>query len=227
MIENQNLVFFNVDTQQDFFDPNMIDIPSGESIHTNLEKITKLSQEKNIKVVSSIGWFDEDSKFFSEMPDYQKTFPPHCIKNTKGARFINQTAPKRYFLLDWEEGNLVLPEIHNNQHIVITKKEKDIFKGNTYFESIVHNLGVPFMARPNFVLYGVDVGPTALGLLRRGYSVSIVIDANINVDGQKFKKENIIVKQTNGDTDVKPKEILDLNFITTEDILKLWKKKMV
>jgi nicotinamidase-related amidase len=221
MIKNENLVFFNIDTQQDFFDVNCVDIPNGESIIDNLEKITNFTKEKNIKVVSTIRWFKEDSNFFSETPDYRENFPIHCVKDTKGARFINQTSPDKYFLLNWDGGNLVFPEIHNNRNIVVTKKEISVFEGNPYFESVVHNLGIPFMARPNFVLYGVDVGKTALGLLRRGYSVSVVVDANIDINGQKFKKENIIAEQTSGDTDIKPKELLDLNFVKTEDILKL------
>jgi len=221
MIKNENLVFFNIDTQQDFFDKNSVDIPNGETIINNLSKIIKLAEEKEIKTINTIRWFKEDSDFFSNMPDYRKTYPAHCIKDTKGARFINETSPKRYFLLDWDGGNLVFPEIHNNRNIVITKKEADVFVGNSYFESVVHNLGIPFMARPNFVLFGVDIGVTALGLLRRGYSVSVVVDANIDIDGQLFKKDNIIVKQTSGDTDIKPKEILDLNFITTEELLRI------
>lgn len=220
-MKNENLVFFNVDTQQDFFDRESVDIPNGESIFNNLELITKVAEQKNIKVVSTLRWFKEDSTIFSTMPDYRVTFPKHCIKDSKGARFIPQTSPSKYFLLNWDGGSLVFPEIHKNRNIVITKKEINVFEGNPYFQSVVHNLGIPFMARPNFVLYGVDVGPTALGLLRLGYSVSVVVDANLNVDGQKFQKENIIPEQFGGDVDIKPKEILELNFITTQDILNL------
>jgi hypothetical protein len=32
MIKNENLVFFNIDTQQDFFDKNSVDIPNGEQL---------------------------------------------------------------------------------------------------------------------------------------------------------------------------------------------------
>jgi nicotinamidase-related amidase len=218
MIKNENLVFFNVDTQQDFFDVNSVDIPNGNSILSNLQKISKIAEEKNIKTVSTLRWFKEDSPFFSEMPDYRETFPTHCVKETKGARFVNETAPKPYYLINWEGGNLIFPEIHNNRNIVVTKKVLDVFEGNQYFNSLVHNLGIPFMARPNFVLYGVDIGKTALGLLRRGYSVSVVIDANVDLTGQQFKKENIITQQVSMDSDIQPKEILDLNFITTKDI---------
>jgi nicotinamidase-related amidase len=212
-------VVFNIDTQQDFFEGGIVDIPNHESILDNLEKISKVCKNNGTKVISTIRWFKEDSEFFSEMPDYRKTFPKHCIKDSKGARFINQTAPDSYFLLNWEGGNLNFPEIHKNNNVVVTKKSLDVFEGNQYFDAIIHNLGVPFMERPHYIVYGVEVGPTVLGLLRRGYEVTVVSDANINTNGQPFKKEDIITQQVSPDADIKPKEILDLNFITTEKLI--------
>lgn len=212
-------VVFNIDTQQDFFEGGLVDIPNHESILSNLEKISKVCKDNGTKVISTIRWFKDDSEFFSEMPDYRETFPKHCIKDTKGARFINQTAPDRYFLLNWEGGNLNFPEIHKNNNVVVTKKSLDVFEGNQYFDAIIHNLGVPFMERPHYIVYGVEVGPTVLGLLRRGYEVTVVSDANINTNGQPFKKEDIITQQTSPDADIKPKEVLALNFITTENLV--------
>lgn len=212
-------VVFNIDTQQDFFEGGLVDIPNHESILSNLEKISKVCKDNGTKVISTIRWFKDDSEFFSEMPDYRETFPKHCIKDTKGARFINQTAPDRYFLLNWEGGNLNFPEIHKNNNVVVTKKSLDVFEGNQYFDAIIHNLGVPFMERPHYIVYGVEVGPTVLGLLRRGYEVTVVSDANINTNGQPFKKEDIITQQVSPDADIKPKEVLALNFITTENLV--------
>jgi nicotinamidase-related amidase len=212
-------VVFNIDTQQDFFEGGLVDIPNHESILSNLEKISKACKDNGTKVISTIRWFKDDSEFFSEMPDYRETFPRHCIKDTKGARFINQTAPDRYFLLNWEGGNLNFPEIHKNNNVVVTKKSLDVFEGNQYFDAIIHNLGVPFMERPHYIVYGVEVGPTVLGLLRRGYEVTVVSDANINTNGQPFKKEDIITQQVSPDADIKPKEVLALNFITTEKLV--------
>lgn len=213
-------VFFCVDTQQDFFKDGLVDIPNNESIVNNLEILTKLAQVNNVKTISSIRWFKEDSTFFSELPDYVETLPRHCIKDTKGARFINQTAPEKFYLLNWETPNgLAFQHIHNNRNIVVTKKVEELFEGNSFFESIIHNLGVPFMERPTFIVYGVEVGKTVLGLLKRGYTVSVVSDANINVNGQPFKKEDIIKPQVSADKDIIPKEVLELNFIQTKNLL--------
>jgi len=215
-----SFVFFNVDTQQDFFSEGTVDIPNGDSILTNLAALTKVANDNNIKTVSSIRWFKDDSPFFSELPDYRETFPKHCIKDTKGARFMNQTAPDKFYLLNWEQPNgLAFQHIHSNRNIVVTKKVVELFEGNSFFEAIIHNLGVPFMERPTFVVYGVEVGMTVLGLLKRGYTVMVVSDANVNTNGQPFRKEDIIISQTSPDADIKPKEIIDLSYITTKELI--------
>ena len=216
---NNNFVFFNVDSQQDFFTGGSVNIPNNESILKNLDLVSKAAEKNNIKTISTIRWYNTDSEFFSEMPDYRVTFPIHCIKDSKGARFITETAPTRYFLMNWEDPNgLLFPEIQKNRNIVVTKKVEDVFEGNSYFESLTHNLGIPFMARPHFVVYGVEIGKTVFGLLKRGYEVSIISDANINTNGQPFKKEDIIAKQPTHD-DVTPKESIDLNYLTTRELI--------
>jgi len=216
---SNNFVFFCVDTQQDLFSGGNVNIPNNESIIPNLQAITDAAEKNNIKTISTIRWFSDDSDIFSEMPDYRETFPKHCIIDTKGARFIDAVAPKRYFLMNWANPNgLAFPEIHKNRCIVVTKKVMDVFEGNSYFEALTHNLGIPFMARPHFVVYGVDIGTTVLGLLRRGYTVSVISDANINSNGQTFNKEDIIAKQPTHE-DIVPKEVLDLNYITTLELI--------
>lgn len=217
-MENTN-IFFNIDTQQDFFDRESLDIPNGESILDNLKSVSDYLRDNQIKTIHTIRWFLEDSEFFSEMPDYTTKFPKHCVKDTKGSRFINQTAPIGYFLMNWEGGNLVFPEIHRNTNIVVTKKRTDLFEGNSFSEALINNLGIPMMQRPSFYLYGVSVGSTALSLLRRGYSVTVVSDANINLNGQVFKKEDIINSIINPETGKQVNEILPLSFVTTKELI--------
>jgi len=219
-MSNSN-IFFNIDTQQDFFSREGIDIPNNESILNNLSLIGEHLKKNNIKTIYSIRWFNVDSDFFSEMPDYKKKFPKHCIKDTKGARFINEIAPIDYFLMNWMDNNIMFPEIHNNTNIVVTKKHPDFFEGNSFSEALINNLGVPFMERPTFYLFGVDIDGTALSLLRRGYTVYIVSDANIKLNGQTFKKENIINSGVDPETGAQAKEVVDLKYITTREILSL------
>jgi nicotinamidase-related amidase len=217
-MSNSN-IYFNVDTQQDFFDRDGIDIPNNESVLKNLSLICDFLNKNNLKTIHSIRWFNLESDFFSEMPDYTKKFPKHCIKDTKGARFISQTAPKEYFLMNWMDNNIMFPEIHNNRNIVVTKKLPNFFDGNSFSEALINNLGVPFMERPSFYLFGVDIDETALSLLRRGYTVYVVTDANIKLNGQSFQRENILNSGVDPETGKQAKEVSDLKFITTKELL--------
>jgi hypothetical protein len=113
----------------------------------------------------------------------------------------------------------VFPEIHRNTNIVVTKKSADLFEGNSFSEALINNLGIPMMQRPSFYLYGVSIGSTALSLLRRGYSVTVISDANINLDGQVFKKEDIINSTINPETGKQVNEVLPLSFITTKELI--------
>lgn len=224
MMENASPIFFNVNTQRDFFDGSY-KIPSGEHILNNLNDLTQYAKIKNVKVVSTVGWYAENANHLSTSPDYKKTFPKHCLMNTEGAKFLKETSPESYFLMDWNSPQgLQFHELHNNNNVVVTKKSMDFFEGNTYSESLIHNLGIPIMQRPSFLVYGVNIGPTVLGLLRRGYSVKVVEDANRNFNGMPFKKSDIIDEKQNPYPDQITTPLIDetpLQFISTKNVLSL------
>ena len=145
--------------------------------------------------------------------------------NTEGAKFLKETSPENYFLMDWNsQSGLQFHELHNNNNIVVTKKTRDFFEGNTYSESLIHNLGIPIMQRPIFLIYGVDIGPTVLGLLKRGYAVKVVEDANRNLNGMPFKKSDIIDEKQNPYPDQIVGPLVDetpLQFLSTKTLLGL------
>jgi hypothetical protein len=80
------------------------------------------------------------------------------------------------------------------------------------------------MQRPIFLVYGIDVGPTVKGLLRRGYAVKVVEDANRTLRGMPFRKDDIIEQKQNPYPDqiVGPlSNEVPLEFVTTKSILSL------
>ena len=225
MEENLFPIFFNVNTQRDFFDDGKYKIPSSESILTNLNDITQYAKMKGAKVISTVGWYHPNSKFLSDTPDYNKTYPKHCLMNTEGAKFLKETSPESYFLMDWNSPQgLQFHELHNNNNVVVPKKEMDFFEGNTYSESLIHNLGIPIMQRPLFMVYGIEIGPVVLGLLRRGYAVKVVDDANRNLNGMPFKKSDVIDQKQNPYPDQIQAPLSDetpLEFLTTKQVMSL------
>lgn len=218
-------IFFNVNTQRDFFEGGSYKIPSAEHILTNLNDITQYAKIRGAKVISTVGWYHPNSKFLSDTPDYNKTYPKHCLMNTEGAKFLKETSPDSYFLMDWNTSQgIAFHELHENNNVVVTKKGLDFFEGNTYSESLIHNLGIPIMQRPLFMVYGINIGPVVLGLLRRGYAVKVVEDANRNFNGMPFKKSDVIEAKQNPYPDQIVGELVDetpLQFLSTKQVLSL------
>ena len=107
-------IFFNIDTQQDFFDRESVDIPNSESVLDNLKSVNDYLKTNQMKTIHTIRWFNEDSDFFSEMLDYVSKFPKHCVKDSKGKQIHESNTPG-YFLINWEGGNLVFPKYIETQ----------------------------------------------------------------------------------------------------------------
>ena len=49
--------------------------------------------------------------------------------------------------------------------------------------------------------------------------MTVISDANINLDGQVFKKEDIINSTINPETGKQVNEVLPLSFITTKELI--------
>lgn len=178
------LVFICVDGQKDFFDNDgSFYIKGSESIRGNLSKITELAKSFRIKVINTMSWRTKDSAGIADEPDFIETFPKHCLMETEGSRFIEEVRPNpgETMLIDWEPSRgMNFHNMHNHRNLIIRKNHFDLFEGNTFSEAIINNLGIPFLDRPTFVVYGVptdlSVKPLVEGIARRGYKVYLVSD---------------------------------------------------
>lgn len=194
-------VFICVDTQKDYL--NKYQVPNLEIILPNLKSLTEAAKNYGVRVVTTRGWYKPDDVNLSDEPDYNNTYPKHCIMGTNGAQFLDETKPEQPLVIEWANATLNFPSIHQSRNIVISKSDfiveknfkkefADPFESNTYFESIMHNLGITIMERPTYIIYGINVGPTALGLMRRGYDVYVVNDANVNLNGLPITKDDVL-----------------------------------
>lgn len=74
------------------------------------------------------------------------------------------------------------------------------------------------------MVYGIEIGPVVLGLLRRGYAVKVVDDANRNLNGMPFKKSDVIEQKQNPYPDQIQAPLSDetpLEFLTTKQVMSL------
>ena len=89
------LIFWDVDTQYDFMmELGNLYVPDAESIIPNLEKLTQYARTHSIPILGSVDEHTEENTELSAEPDFQDTFPPHCIKGTLGQEKIDATKPR-------------------------------------------------------------------------------------------------------------------------------------
>lgn len=172
-------LFWNVDTQIDFIEPGgKLYVPGAELLKPVLLKLTQLAKRHSTKVVSTADFHFQESKELSNTPDFQYTFPPHCMAGTSGADFIPETEPENALIFDWNkiytEANFA--DISKYRNIVIRKDAFDVFNGNHYTERILYEI-----SPETVVVYGVTtnvcVNDAVIGLTKRIKEVIVLTDA--------------------------------------------------
>jgi len=198
-INRGNTIFWNVDTQFDFMDPKgSLYVDGAEEIKPTLASLTEFAEKNRIRVVNTMDWHYEDSEELSEDPDFAETFPPHCMADTNGAKYVRETDPDVFsYVLDWgiNLGWKYLPPVRN---IIIRKDKFDVFEGNPNTNRVVDlfkKSGVE-----NVVVYGVAenvcVSFAVSGLLERGLNVIVIEDAikglpNVKSPREFWEKEGV------------------------------------
>lgn len=173
-------IFWNVDTQFDFVSPNgKLYVSGAELLKPNWEKLTQLAKNKLITVVNTADWHYQGSAELSINPDFIKTFPQHCMANSAGAEYIDETKPENPFIIDWETENSISIEVVDSmehRNYIIRKDAFDVFKGNPYTEQILK-----LLSTETIVVYGVTtnvcVNDAVVGLAKRGKNVIVVENA--------------------------------------------------
>lgn len=187
-MDKSKTIYWNVDTQKDFINPDgALYVEGAEEIKPVLKELTQFARENDIKIINTCDWHYDDSEELSDSPDFVNTFPPHCMANTDGASFIEETSPKNPSFIEW---NVELPSvplsITSSKELVITKDKFDVFTGNPYSNEVVETL--KRCGYETVVVYGVVseicVGFAVDGLLKRGFKVRLVKDAikHLNID---------------------------------------------
>ena len=86
------LIFWDVDTQYDFMRADgKLYVPESESIIPNLKRLTAGAHRACIRVVASADDHEPEHDEISGSPDFEETFPPHCLRGTPGQQKIAET----------------------------------------------------------------------------------------------------------------------------------------
>lgn len=172
------MILWDVDTQVDFMVPDgKLYVPGAEETAPAMKRLVEAVRAAGIVHVASADDHELTDDEISEEPNFQTTYPPHCLRGTRGARKIAET----------EQADPVpitlapLPERYlEGREFLLLKKSFDVFT-NPNTERLLERLDPD-----EIVVFGVatDVCDDAAiqGFLERGRTVRFVEDAARGLD---------------------------------------------
>jgi nicotinamidase/pyrazinamidase len=172
-------VLWDVDTQFDFVDAaGKLAVPGAEDAVPAMARLVEWARAEGIPHVASADDHELTDPEISDAPDYETTYPPHCLRGTRGAEKIGATAqgdPVPLALSDvprkWLRGG---------REFLLLKKHFDVFT-NPNADRVLELLDPE-----EVILFGVatDVCNDAAirGLLERGRTVTFVEEASRGLD---------------------------------------------
>jgi nicotinamidase/pyrazinamidase len=163
------VIFWDVDTQYDFMHADgKLYVPEAERIIPNLKRLTDYAHAHAIRVVASADDHVTSHPEISDTPDWQRTFPPHCMRGTPGQRKIPETALRDPLVIEPAkvDGKVLADRLRAHKGDILLHKHRfDVFTN----ENVSTVLEV--LQPDDIVLYGVatDVCDKAAieGLLER------------------------------------------------------------
>jgi nicotinamidase/pyrazinamidase len=176
-------IFWDVDTQVDFMEPSgKLYVPGARDLTPVLERLVDAGRAAHVVHVASADDHELTDPEISDSPDLRNTFPPHCLRGTRGAEKIIETKqrdPLPLSLVPFPPG--LLPRlVGGRREILLLKKNFNVFT-NPNTEPLLDALDPE-----EIVVFGVatDVCDDAAirGFLLRGRRVRFVEDASRGLD---------------------------------------------
>lgn len=168
-------IFWDVDTQYDFiFSDGKLYVPGAEEILGALARLTRHARAHGLRLWGSIDHHSLADAELSTTPDFDRTYPPHCLAGTPGAAKVDATR-----VVDplWVDGEPVDPArlLEHRGEVVFRKQRFDVFSNPNTERALAA------LAPDEVVVFGVaqDVcNRYAIeGMLARGHKVAAVRDA--------------------------------------------------
>jgi nicotinamidase/pyrazinamidase len=171
-------VLWDVDTQVDFVHAGgKLAVPDAEVAVPEMARLVEWARAERIPHVASADDHELTDAEISDEPDYATTYPPHCLRGTRGAEKIAETAQADPVPLAL---TLVPEKWLRGREFLLLKKSFDVFT-NPNAERLLELLDPE-----EVIVFGVatDVCNDAAirGLVARGRSVTFVEDASRGLD---------------------------------------------
>jgi nicotinamidase/pyrazinamidase len=178
------VILWDVDTQVDFMRPSgKLYVPGAGETAPAMQRLVEAARAARIVHVASADDHELTDGEISETPDYVTTYPPHCLRGTRGAQKIPETDQEDPVPITLE----LLPDHYlAGREFLLLKKSFDVFT-NPNTDRLLDRLDPDLI-----VVFGVatDVcdDATIRGLLQRGRNVVFVEDAARGLDESRVTK---------------------------------------
>jgi nicotinamidase/pyrazinamidase len=172
-------LLWDVDTQVDFVHmAGKLPVPDAESAVPAMARLVRWAEKRGVTHLATADDHELTDPEIADEPDYETTFPPHCLRGTPGSAKIPETAqrdPLPLSLTPYPPG--LVPElIRGRRELLVLKKTYGAFS-NPNLDPLLAALDPD-----EVVVFGVatDVCNHAaiIGLLARGRRVAFVEDAS-------------------------------------------------
>jgi nicotinamidase/pyrazinamidase len=176
-------ILWDVDTQVDFMEPDgKLYVPGAAEIAPALGRLVAAGRAAGLVHVASADDHELTDPEISTEPDFVDTYPPHCLRGTRGSSRIAETQqldPLPLSLVPFPPG-LVPGLVEGRRELLLLKKSFDVFTNpNT-------DVLLDVLDPEEIVVFGVatDVCDDAAirGFLRRGRRVVFVENAARGLD---------------------------------------------
>jgi len=179
---NRRFLFWDVDTQYDFMDPEgKLPVPDARSIVPNLEKLTRFAEAHRIPIISSADAHPPDDPEFEE-------FGAHCVIGARGQKKIDAALVRgaEVVVPEYLDEQITRLSVGRTPQLIIEKQELDVFSvpaaGCILSRREPHRVFVYGVATEYCVLR------TVMGLLNRGIAVTVCTDAVRAIDRTKGER---------------------------------------
>jgi nicotinamidase/pyrazinamidase len=172
------VILWDVDTQADFMLPDgKLYVPGAEETVPAMKRLVDAARSAGVVHVASADDHELTDAEISDTPDFETTYPPHCLRGTRGARKLPETEQEDPVPLTLER----VPERYlDGREFLLLKKSFDVFT-NPNADALIERLDPD-----EIVLFGVatDVCDDAAirAFLQRGRQVRFVEDAARGLD---------------------------------------------
>ncbi len=173
------LLLWDVDTQVDFVQAaGKLPVPDAENTVQAMARLVRWAEEQGITHLATADDHELTDPELSDEPDFEDTFPPHCLRGAPGSAKIPETVqrdPLPISLTPYPPG-LIPDLVRDRRELLVLKKTYSAFS-NPNLDPLLDVLDPT-----EVLLFGVatDVCNHAavMGLLARGRKVAFVEDAS-------------------------------------------------